>query len=279
MTMTIVPFATAHNKSVLAGTYKPQDYTWLGFEYSPAPNKTTVYRASDGAQVSNTDSKARAEHASYTGLLFKKYVDNTFLENGRQGAPTTYPMLRYGDVLLMYAEAMIELDRCSQEVLDATINKLRERAYAGTGMAYPKVLLGTQSAMRTILRTERFIELAWEGHRYADLIRWKLAEKVYNRPSYFLRRAWSGSTSWNGNEATVSVEYKQLIQNWKDGNYPIGGIPEIDENGIADLSKMVNAGYIVVASERKFDATRDYLWPVPDADRLINENLDQNPKW
>ena len=279
MTMTIVPFATAHNKSVLAGTYKPQDYVWLGYEYSPAPNKTTVFRASDGVQVSNTDSKARAEHASYTGLLFKKYVDNTFLENGRQGAPTTYPMLRYGDVLLMYAEAMVELNQCTQEVLDATINKLRERAYAGTGIAYPKVTLGTQSAMRTVVRTERFIELAWEGHRYADLIRWKLAEKVYNRPSYFLRRAWSGSTSWNGNEATVSAEYKQLIQNWKDGNYPIGGIPEIDENGLADLSNMVTAGYIVVASARNFDAGRDYLWPVPDADRLINENLDQNPKW
>ena len=56
-------------------------------------------------------------------------------------------------------------------------------------------------------------------------------------------------------------------------------MPDIDENGIADLSSMVSAGYIVVASERKFDATRDYLWPVPDSDRLINSNLDQNPKW
>ncbi len=279
MAMTIVPFATAFNKSVLNETYDPQDYIWLGYEYCPAPNRTTVYRASDGAYVGNSDSKARAEHASYDGFLFKKYIDNTFLENGRTGAPTTYPMLRYGDVLLMYAEAMIELDRCDQNVLDATINKLRERAYAGTGLAYPKVTTGSQGALRTIIRTERFIELAWEGHRYADLIRWKLAEQVYNTPSYFLRRAWSGSTSWNGDEASVSAEYRQLIQNWKDGNYPLGGIPEIDENGIADLSNMVTAGYIVVASERKFDAGRDYLWPVPDADRLINENLDQNPKW
>jgi hypothetical protein len=279
MAMTIVPFATAHNKSVLDGTYDPVDYLWLGYEYSPAPNRTTVYRASDGAQVSNTDSKARAEHASYNGFVFKKYIDESFLENGRNGAPTTYPYLRYGDVLLMYAEAMIELGRCTQDVLDATINKLRERAYAGTGLTYPSVTVGSQSAMRTILRAERFIELAWEGHRYADLIRWRLAEKVYNRPSYFLRRAWSGSASWNGSEASVSDEYRQLIRNWEDGNYPLGGVPQIDENGIADISYMVNAGYIVVASERVFNAERDYLWPVPDADRLINENLDQNPKW
>lgn len=279
LAMTIVPFATAHNKQVLNGTYDPNDYLWLGYEYSPAPNRTTVYRASDGAQVSNTDSKARAEHASYDGLLFKKYVDNSFIENGRNGAPTTYPTLRYGDVLLMYAEAMIELDKCTQEVLDLTVNKLRERAYAGTGVDYPPVTLGSQNVMRTVVRTERFIELAWEGHRYADLIRWKLAEKVYNRPSYFLRRAWSGSASWNGDESAVSAEYRQLIKNWKDGNYPIGGIPEIDENGVADVSYMVAAGYIVVASERKFDPKRDYLWPVPDADRMINENLDQNPGW
>ena len=179
----------------------------------------------------------------------------------------------------MYAEAMIELNRCTQEVLDETINKIRQRAYAGSGIEYPRVVMGSQSELRTILRTERFIELAWEGHRYADLIRWRLAEKVYNRPSYFLRRAWSGSASWDGNEATVSAEYRQLIRNWEEGNYPIGGIPEIDENGIADVGYMVGKGYIVAASERKFNAQRDYLWPVPAGDRLVNENLDQNPNW
>lgn len=203
----------------------------------------------------------------------------TILENGKAGAPTTYPMLRYGDVLLMYAEAMNEMNQCSQEVLDATINKLRERAYNGTDLEYPRVTEGSQQQLRTVIRTERFIEMAWEGHRYSDLIRWKIAGKVFNRPIYFLNRAWSGNTSWNGDESSVSAEYKQLIQNWKDGNYPIGGIPQIDEDGIADLSGMAEKGYITVATERKFDESRDYLWPVPAADRLINENLSQNPKW
>lgn len=279
MAMTIVPYASAYTKSVLDGTYNPKDYVWLGYEYSPDPTRTTVMRASDGAQVGNNDSKARAEHASYDGLLFKKYIDESFLENGRAGAPTAYPMLRYGDVLLMYAEAMIEQDQCTQDILDATINKLRERAYKGTGISYPRALLGTQQQMRTLIRTERFIELAWEGHRYNDLIRWRIAGKVYNRPVYFLHRAWSGNTMWDGNESTVSAEYKRLIKNWKEGNYPIGGVPQIDEDGIADLSYMVDAGYIVVATERKFDEKRDYLWPVPAADILINSNLEQNPNW
>lgn len=279
MAMTIVPFATAYNKSVLNGTYNPKDYAWLGYEYNPDPSRTTVMRISDETQVGNNDSKARVEHAAYNGFVFKKFIDESFLENGKAGAPTTYPMMRYGDVLLMYAEAMIEQDKCTQEVLDETINKLRERAYNGTDMAYPRVILGSQQQMRTVLRTERFIELAWEGQRYADLIRWRIAGKVYNRPAYFLRRAWSGSTSWDGDESKVSAEYKQLIQNWKDGNYPLGGVPQIDEDGIADLKYMVDAGYIVVASERKFDENRDYLWPVPAADILINSNLTQNPNW
>lgn len=279
MAMTIVPFATAYNKSVLNGTYNPKDYAWLGYEYNPDPSRTTVMRISDETQVGNNDSKARAEHAAYNGFVFKKFIDESFLENGKAGAPTTYLMMRYGDVLLMYAEAMIEQDKCTQEVLDETINKLRERAYNGTDMAYPRVILGSQQQMRTVLRTERFIELAWEGQRYADLIRWRIAGKVYNRPAYFLRRAWSGSTSWDGDESKVSAEYKQLIQNWKDGNYPLGGVPQIDEDGIADLKYMVDAGYIVVASERKFDENRDYLWPVPAADILINSNLTQNPNW
>ena len=42
---------------------------------------------------------------------------------------------------------------------------------------------------------------------------------------------------------------------------------------------MVDAGYIVVAAERKFDKERDYLWPIPASDRLINDKLTQNPNW
>ena len=281
LAMTVVPFATAHNKKVLDGTYDPAEYAFMGIEHSPAPTRTEVLNVTTGKMVNNTDSKARAEHAAYHGFIWKKYVDETWLENGRSGAPTTYPYLRYGDVLLMYAEAMIEQNKCTQEVLDLTINKIRERAYNGTGIAYPKVVAqgSSQQQLRTILRTERFIEMAWEGWRYHDLLRWRLAEKVFNTPSYYLKRVWSGDKEWDGNEASVPADYKQFIKNWNEGSYPIGGTPQIDENGIADIKYMVDAGYIVVAAERKFDKERDYLWPIPASDRLINDKLTQNPNW
>lgn len=275
---TIVPFATAFNKDVLAGNYNPDDYAYLGYEYTPDPHRYTCKQISTGKQVTNLDSKAGNQHACYNGLMVKKFVDETWLENSFNGSATPQVYCRYGDVLLMYAEAMIEQDKCTQEVLDMTINKLRERAYSGTGIEYPRLVVGPQSKMRTELRTERFVEMALEKLRVEDLYRWKLADVVFNKPMYWLDRAWSGSASWKGDESVVSDAYRVLLKNWDEGNYPIGGIPEIDENGLADVSYMVDKGYIQVAVERHFDQ-KDYLWPIPAAEILVNSNLTQNPGW
>ena len=228
--------------------------------------------------VNNTDSKACALHAAYNGFVFKKYSNpSTWIAVNSWKGVNAYQDMRYGDVLLMYAEAMNEQGRCDQAVLDATINALRERAYRGTGLEYPKVVATDQAKLRTVIRTERFIEMAAEGHRYEDLIRWRIAEVVFNRPIFYLERTWSGYASWDGDLSITPPEYQKLAQNWLDGNYPIGGVPEIDENGIADVRYMAEKGYVVQATTRQFDPKRDYLWPIPAGDRLINENLTQNP--
>jgi hypothetical protein len=52
----------------------------------------------------------------------------------------------------------------------------------------------------------------------------------------------------------------------------------VDEDGVADLSAMYNAGYIKVVAVRKFDATRQYLWPIPSTEVLIS-HLTQNPNY
>jgi len=54
-------------------------------------------------------------------------------------------------------------------------------------------------------------------------------------------------------------------------------VPEIDEDGIADLSPMFEAGLVKRLAIRRFEAPTQYLWPIPTKEILINPNLDQNP--
>jgi hypothetical protein len=104
-------------------------------------------------------------------------------------------VIRYADVLLWKAEALIELGRPMEAL--PIVNRIRERAanstdrlrYAdGSPVAnyraapYP-ASLWTQSFAREALRWERRLELALEGHRFFDLVRWGIAEETLN--TYF----------------------------------------------------------------------------------------------
>jgi hypothetical protein len=81
-------------------------------------------------------------------------------------------ILRYSDVMLMYAEATNEATGPNQSVYDA-INLVRERP----GINMPPLPAGlNQADMRTRIRHERRVELGLEGLRWADIKRWKTAE-------------------------------------------------------------------------------------------------------
>ncbi|MBE8722748.1 RagB/SusD family nutrient uptake outer membrane protein [Sphingobacterium pedocola] len=91
--------------------------------------------------------------------------------------PRCMPIIRYAEILLNYAEARNErLASPDDEVYDA-VESIRERA----GLS-PFVLPTDLSKveMRTIIRNERRKELAFEGHRFFDVRRWKIAEVVEN---------------------------------------------------------------------------------------------------
>jgi hypothetical protein len=86
-------------------------------------------------------------------------------------------LIRYADVLLMYAEAMNELGKMDEAVWNKTIRPLRLRAgfTDAPALNYP-----TEGNMQTIIRRERRVELALEGLRIFDIRRWKTAETVLN---------------------------------------------------------------------------------------------------
>ena len=98
------------------------------------------------------------------------------------------------------------------------------RAYgvevSATGQ-YPAVAEREQTKLRTIIRTERRMELAFEQLRYLDLYRWRIAEKVMNYPNY-------------GLPAKNKARQDAYMQYWFHG-----AVPEIDESGCPDFSRTV----------------------------------------
>jgi hypothetical protein len=108
------------------------------------------------------------------------------------GTARNYDILRYDDVLLMQAEAYIELGQ--QDLALPLINQVRARAAASTGRlktpdgTFPEhynikeytATSWTRDYARTALQWERRLEFATEGSRFFDLVRWGIAEPVLN---------------------------------------------------------------------------------------------------
>ena len=240
---TIVEFETAH----------------CGFEYNPRPDAKEVMNYSTGKKQSNQDSRAVQQYASYNGLLWKKCIDASWTENGQQ-VESDQIFMRYADVLLMYAEAKIELNEIDNSVLNA-INSVRARAYgvdAANVAMYPAVTTTDQTELRKTVRIERRMELANEGLRYMDLIRWKLASKALNSYNYIMLAP---------DDLQNNIVAKGL---WFWPSTPL-----IDDDGLADFSTMYNAGQIAVGAKRVFP-DRQYLWPIPTHDMELCPNLGNN---
>ena len=244
-----------------AATIVPFGSTFLGFEYDPNPlTGEWVMNYRTGKEQKNNDNKAVTPHASYNGLIWKKGMDETCLQNGNK-TEHDLMIIRYADVLLMYAEAMIEKGTIDDSVLKA-INRVRARAY-GVQVEevgnYPAVTTTDQTALRTILRIERRMEFARENRRFMDMVRWKLCDKVLRMKHYGI------------------FQSKQDIVNKMitPGHWFWAMAPEIDENGCADFSKLEEMGAVSVLAQRAFDP-RQYLWPIPTQEILINKNLEPN---
>ena len=123
-----------------------------------------------------------------TGYLFKKYTiyseaapttAQLDMRSKAQCSPTNLMLIRYADVLLMYAEAMNEAGEMSLEVWNATVRAVRARAKLDDeALVYPS----DKKAVREAIRYERRAEFLGEGTWYNDLRRNKLAETVCQGP-------------------------------------------------------------------------------------------------
>ncbi|WP_374163670.1 RagB/SusD family nutrient uptake outer membrane protein [Arcticibacter sp. MXS-1] len=201
------------------------------------------YNTTPATRVDNQD--ALNAFATFTGYCWRKYIDLQDKED-RSNSELNITQIRYAEVLLIYAEAMIEANKIDQSVYEA-INQIRQRP----GVNMPAISSGkTQAEMRSIVRKERLHELAMEGFRLSDIRRWKIAEQVMNGPFY------------------GRVQRGLLTS-----------APAIDENGSPDYSAVPNKDQLRVIEVRKFNAARDYLWPIPNVETVTIPGLVQNPNY
>ena len=201
---------------------------------------------------------------SPTGYWPVKFWKNDPVEANTIGTGTMpCPIFRFAEVLLSNAEAHAELGSCTQSVLDKTVNKLRDRV----GM--PHLTVGnvpndpsldkryaercgyTPSPLIREIRRERRVEMAWEGLRWDDLIRWK-AGKLVEVPA-----------------ATRGIKFNS-------SQYPgvvVGRDVFLDDEGYLAPYKAE------LPSGRTFREPKQYYFPIPIEDLVINPNLTQNPGW
>ena len=174
-----------------------------------------------------------------TGYYFTKYVEpSTVAQVGRD--VNDIILLRYAEILLTYAEARFKQGTLTQEVLDNTINLLRDRV----GMVHMDLaeLKANGLNIEEEIHRERRVELALEGQRYFDILRWRKGELL--------------AQDVKGTNVTWLPDYMNLSNLRTD-----------------------ESGFIIVSSERSFDPKRNYLWPVPLPQLERNPELGQNPGW
>ena len=121
----------------------------------------------------STDGYALGGGTTCTGYYMRKLFDEALPKNGMRSTDLTYYYMRYAEVLLIYAEAMAQQDGGLKEALYA-LNEIRAR------VDLPAVSASTKTEFMKLLRRERMIELAFEGHRFWDLRRWGLGTTVLN---------------------------------------------------------------------------------------------------
>lgn len=143
---------------------------------------------------SATWSRSNGLYGYYVTLKQNVDPEGEYLVKGSWwGSPMNRIVLRYADILLMRAEALVQLNQGISEAIDI-VNSLRSRAAQSTGMISDYTALYgvrinvrpytgsyTQDEALKIVKYERRLEMAMESERFFDLVRWGEADRVINK--------------------------------------------------------------------------------------------------
>ncbi|GGF40179.1 RagB/SusD family nutrient uptake outer membrane protein [Echinicola rosea] len=247
----------------------------------------------------NATSYIQSLNKNFTGYHQLKGYANTI--DNVEVASVDFPVYRYAEVLLTFAEAKAELNELTQADLDASVNLLRTRVGmpaldlamanaapdAFLSQKYPNVSGSNQGVLLEI-RRERRVEMALEGYRYDDLMRWHAGELLEKIPEgmYF---PGLGKYDLTGDD----VEDVILIS--KDSDIPTGDAKEknslgefliyykaglIGENVDVYLANGEAGGNMITDTRvRNFEEPKYYYRPIPIQQVTLNPNLEQIFGW
>lgn len=177
------------------------------------------YASSSLVQVPIYNYNGGASTSSYlfasspTGYWCRKMCDSTITAGAGSSQDHQWPLMRYAEILLNYAEAINEAGQTN--LAYPKLIELRQRAGidAGTDGLFGMKANMTQAEMRAFVQNERRIELAFEDHRWNDIRRWKIAMTLYNGgPTGYNNIVTITRLDANGNLATgVGVQFKYTL--------------------------------------------------------------------
>lgn len=149
----------------------------------PRRNRTILYTSTATQIFSSIYGEAlpvglpnpRYNNKVYSSPTFRNSIGNRF------GYWMNIRLLRYADVLLMFAEAATEVGGAANITAAKTaLNSVRARARGGLPNILPDVTTDDQALLREAIRRERRVELAMEHDRFFDIVRWGIAQNVLN---------------------------------------------------------------------------------------------------
>lgn len=251
--------------------------------------RTTGYH-----RIGKTDILAPDFTATTTGFQPIKFVQSPLLESGQldnKRSTCDMPVLRYGEVLLNYAEAKAEAGTLTQADLDKSINLLRNRVgmphlSLASANSNPDPFLedpnfgytnvsGSNKGVILEIRRERAVEFVMEGSRMMDLLRWR-AGYCLDQDIYGMYFPGPGEYDLTGDGKPDLYLYtaSQAKPNVTDAQvYRIGSeiLLSEGESGYTNYHKS--------QPRNGWNNNRDYYYGLPIDDLSLNKNLTQNPGW
>lgn len=164
--------------------------------------------------------KKQKEKQNFTPAKWdeQKYVEsaNRLINNDKSNI--NWYFLRYADVLLLYAEALNEVNGGPTDAAYAAINKVRRRGYGNPSNTAVCDLSGLDcEGFRKAIRDERAWELAFEGHRRTDLVRWGIYAKTIKETDEALNNLWD----WTNNNSSYNYVVARYTEEGKSELLPI----------------------------------------------------------